>query len=1010
MSIFSTTTSKRNWRRWVYEQITAGAAGGVNVQDEGVPLASTGTTLNFVGAGVTASGAGATKTITIPGGGGGTPGGSDTQLQYNNAGAFGGVAEITYNGSVTTFNGAAASDFVFTDGLQIGSTFATTLIEGSSNQYIVSRSGVVNQSGIQLTDSGNTVRAWIQASSTAVDFFVGGSERMLRGVLNAETELYHNNIVTAETATAASGGLFANNTLTGGGLERVLTTSDLGTPATPGGANEAIQYNNGGSFGGVAGFNWDDINLNLDMLSTGTGRFLNIFGNTVTGSDYVVNIGSSNNSLTSGEILGIDYSGNGAGTTTLRIRNQSATANALLIQNTVGSTAFAVTSGGYIGNYPGTPADGEVLTWDAGNSRAEFQAATGGGIGGTISNDQIAVGAATADEIEGSTDLRFFAGTGTFRMEGTQPGFARVETGGALDEKVFTEDINGGVGFRRIQTDDFVTGAYTYEQVTRSGTGASIQVDEVRWDAEVEITVNIGGTQAGRWLSNVVQVGSETAASSYSVLRGINDGELFLSGGNSNSDGASIRLAGETQAGLANDMQFLASGNAWGFWDESSGAFQLSVGTGAKTQALLVNSTRFQVDVAELELNNVAPVLIINDSNNGTGGTSYRMEMDFNANDTTVGVIGYTEANNDLILQTNAFNSSGIRLRVAGTHDAFVITDTGATTVSVDGSGINELVVADSQVDLGNFAFDVDQTVGAGQDNFVLTYDNGSGLISLEAAPGGGSSVGGPINSIQYHDGGGVFGGVAEFTINDIATTTGFLGIQARSGLTSGDILNIYNNEAGKTGQMVRIRNDNASGDTIPLRIDQDFQQQHVIQLVRSANSDEDFIDCSLSGQGGINPQYEDGQVGMNGTAVDFSNLPQWITQVVITIFDMSTTGTSIPIIQVGNPTIQTTGYLGSAWSAGNSISSSLHTNGFRLSAAWAASNVYHGTIILTRHEGVNNQWNMKSQGSLSNTAFNYGSSGSIDIAGSFTLDSFRITTVGGTDTFDDGSAAIIVS
>lgn len=47
-----------------------GAAGssGVTVQDEGTPLATAGTTLNFVGAGVTASGTGATKTVTIPGG------------------------------------------------------------------------------------------------------------------------------------------------------------------------------------------------------------------------------------------------------------------------------------------------------------------------------------------------------------------------------------------------------------------------------------------------------------------------------------------------------------------------------------------------------------------------------------------------------------------------------------------------------------------------------------------------------------------------------------------------------------------------------------------------------------------------------------------------------------------------------------------------------------------------------------------------------------------------------
>jgi len=41
---------------------------------------------------------------------------------------------------------------------------------------------------------------------------------------------------------------------------------------------------------------------------------------------------------------------------------------------------------------------------------------------------------------------------------------------------------------------------------------------------------------------------------------------------------------------------------------------------------------------------------------------------------------------------------------------------------------------------LGNFTFDADQTVGAGQDNFVLTYDNSAGVISLEAAASGGLS------------------------------------------------------------------------------------------------------------------------------------------------------------------------------------------------------------------------------------------------------------------------------
>ena len=38
---------------------------------------------------------------------------------------------------------------------------------------------------------------------------------------------------------------------------------------------------------------------------------------------------------------------------------------------------------------------------------------------------------------------------------------------------------------------------------------------------------------------------------------------------------------------------------------------------------------------------------------------------------------------------------------------------------------------------IGNLTFDADQTVGAGQDNFVLTYDNSSGLIVLESNASG---------------------------------------------------------------------------------------------------------------------------------------------------------------------------------------------------------------------------------------------------------------------------------
>jgi hypothetical protein len=61
----------------------------------------------------------------------------------------------------------------------------------------------------------------------------------------------------------------------------------------------------------------------------------------------------------------------------------------------------------------------------------------------------------------------------------------------------------------------------------------------------------------------------------------------------------------------------------------------------------------------------------------------------------------------------------------------------GQKIVSVTNGNIDIEPNGTGNVLLGNFTFDADQTVGVGQDNYVLTYDNGTGLISLEAAAGG---------------------------------------------------------------------------------------------------------------------------------------------------------------------------------------------------------------------------------------------------------------------------------
>ena len=85
---------------------------GVGTQDEGTFLGQA-TTVNFAGAGVTAVLTANLLTVTIPGGGGGggTPALPFNSIQYNNAGAFGGNANFTWNGTgIVVTNGAGITD------------------------------------------------------------------------------------------------------------------------------------------------------------------------------------------------------------------------------------------------------------------------------------------------------------------------------------------------------------------------------------------------------------------------------------------------------------------------------------------------------------------------------------------------------------------------------------------------------------------------------------------------------------------------------------------------------------------------------------------------------------------------------------------------------------------------------------------------------------------------------------------------------------------------------------
>jgi len=119
----------------------------------------------------------------------------------------------------------------------------------------------------------------------------------------------------------------------------------------------------------------------------------------------------------------------------------------------------------------------------------------------------------------------------------------------------------------------------------------------------------------------------------------------------------------------------------------------------------------------------------------------------------------------------------------------------------------------------------------------------------------------------------------------------------------------------------------------------------------------------------------------------------------------ISTSGTSNPLIQIGAGSVTSTGYLGSAASLQNlaAINAASYTTGFGISLG-AAANVIIGYATITNVSG--NIWICSINGGLTTGSIAFTGGGNVTLGG--TLDRVRITTVGGTDTFDLGSINIL--
>jgi hypothetical protein len=160
-------------------------------------------------------------------------------------------------------------------------------------------------------------------------------------------------------------------------------------------------------------------------------------------------------------------------------------------------------------------------------------------------------------------------------------------------------------------------------------------------------------------------------------------------------------------------------------------------------------------------------------------------------------------------------------------------------------------------------------------------------------------------------------------------------------------------------------------------------------------------------------PYTQGNSFALSGAAYDVTGVPSWATSIVIKLQDLSTNGTSRPVVQLGDTGgIENTGYdcivtsfYNTPFIAIESVSEGLAFLNFagpdmqassiiRLELVSASSNLWAMDLHGTAHDVVEDPFPFPVLSFASKTL-------------SAPLDRIRFTTIGGVDTFDGGVASI---
>lgn len=298
--------------------VSGSGIGGIAVQEEGSNVVSSANTINFIGSGVTASNVGGVATITVASGLSGLAVQEEgtnvvsTANTVNFVGAgvtasnVGGVATITVSGGGSGITVQEESSTVVATATTVNFLGAGVTASNVSGVAVVTVPGGVNTmyDSSPVTTPAQTINfVGPLANVTNVGFGTDTTDVVIGLTVQDEST-----VVTGNAAIGTLNFLGAGVTVTAGptGVANITIPSGGGTPGSP---NASIQFNDNGSFAGNTYFTFNKTNGNVDMglgnLTVSNGNITGYTNGIPLGYKYLPgNSVTSNRDISSADIGG----------------------------------------------------------------------------------------------------------------------------------------------------------------------------------------------------------------------------------------------------------------------------------------------------------------------------------------------------------------------------------------------------------------------------------------------------------------------------------------------------------------------------------------------------------------------------------------------------------------------------------------------------------------------------------------------------------------------------------